>query len=591
MGCGPECGFQEEASMRQRLAVEVTRPGGVVADAPSLDGPVEIAPRVWWVGSMLPGDDFQCHVYLIEQGDQSVLIDPGSALTADAVVANVERVVGLDRVRWLVCTHSDPDIVGALPGLTADRLAPGAAIVTHWRSAALIRHVGTSLPFWNIEDHGWTLDLEDRRLRFVFTPYAHFAGAFCAYDESTGVLFSSDLFGGFTDDRTLFAESLDYFESMRSFHEHYMPGNQMLRHAIEQLDPLDLTMIAPQHGQIIRGPLVRPIMEQLRQLDCGIYLLAEDDPGLRFLLAANDALHDIVASLTAERSFDRVVARLDDLARAQLHTTGFELWARSGRSTFRYGPGTGFVGTPAPPDGGVLLALDGGRRVLGTQAVLPLRSDPEGPVTGAAVLDFDAPPELGGPVWELLEEIGSLVAVGLDRDVIGRVSEQERSDLYTRATRDQLTGLHNRHFLADEAARQCAMDDRDPANVLACLLLDIDHFKAINDTHGHAVGDLVLQHVAAAIAGAVRPSDVAVRFGGEEFVLVAKGRDVDDLVGVAERIRAAVATSSPDLPPVTASVGVARRRPGEAWDELVRRADAALYEAKRTGRDRVHVAA
>ena len=78
-------------------------------------GPVELAPRVWWVGSLLPGDDFQCHVYLVEQGDQSVLIDPGSALTADEVIRKVDAVVGLANVRWLVCSHCDPDIAWVWP--------------------------------------------------------------------------------------------------------------------------------------------------------------------------------------------------------------------------------------------------------------------------------------------------------------------------------------------------------------------------------------------------------------------------------------------------------------------------------------------
>ena len=108
---------------------------------------VQLAPRVWWVGSLLPEDQFQCHVYLIEQGDRSVLIDPGSALVVDEVITKVDQVVGVANVRWLVCSHADPDIIGALPGLVAHGLHPDAAIVTHWRDEALIRHSGTRLPY------------------------------------------------------------------------------------------------------------------------------------------------------------------------------------------------------------------------------------------------------------------------------------------------------------------------------------------------------------------------------------------------------------------------------------------------------------
>ena len=95
---------------------------------------MEIAPRVWWVSAMLPNDRFQCHAYLVEQGDQSVLIDPGSALTADTLVRNVKDLVGLGNVRWIVCSHSDPDIIAAVPALIAAGLSPDAEVVTHWLS-------------------------------------------------------------------------------------------------------------------------------------------------------------------------------------------------------------------------------------------------------------------------------------------------------------------------------------------------------------------------------------------------------------------------------------------------------------------------
>lgn len=71
-----------------------------------------------------------------------------------------------------------------------------AVVITHWRTEALLKHYGLSLPFWLLDRNGWQLDLGGRRLRFIFTPYAHFPGAFCTYDEQTGTLFSSDLFGG-----------------------------------------------------------------------------------------------------------------------------------------------------------------------------------------------------------------------------------------------------------------------------------------------------------------------------------------------------------------------------------------------------------
>ena len=169
-----------------------------------------------------------------------MLIDPGSALNSADVIRKIDSVVGVENVRWLVCSHSDPDILGALPALVARGLHPQAKIVTHWRDEALIRHCGTPLNYWRIEEHGWQLELVDRALQFVFTPYAHFAGAFCTFDVTSGTLFASDLFGGFSNDKTLFATSGSYFDSMRAFHEHYMPSREILDHALEQLTDLPI---------------------------------------------------------------------------------------------------------------------------------------------------------------------------------------------------------------------------------------------------------------------------------------------------------------------------------------------------------------
>jgi hypothetical protein len=90
----------------------------------------------------------------------------------------------------------------------------------------------------------------------VFTPYLHFPGAFTTFDELTGTLFSSDLFGGFTNDDELVAADMSYFEDIRPFHEHYMPSREILAHGMEDLETLPLELIAPQHGKIIPKPLI-----------------------------------------------------------------------------------------------------------------------------------------------------------------------------------------------------------------------------------------------------------------------------------------------------------------------------------------------
>jgi diguanylate cyclase (GGDEF)-like protein len=155
--------------------------------------------------------------------------------------------------------------------------------------------------------------------------------------------------------------------------------------------------------------------------------------------------------------------------------------------------------------------------------------------------------------------------------------------LQTRALSDALTGALNRHWLEQhlEALRLCPE--------LALLMVDIDHFKAINDTHGHSCGDAVLRAVATTLRHALRPSDALVRLGGEEFLVICRQEASQAAAeGLGERLRQAVQhLQSDDLPPVTISIGVALRTPGEGWEAQLERADTALYRAKRGGRNRV----
>lgn len=158
---------------------------------------------------------------------------------------------------------------------------------------------------------------------------------------------------------------------------------------------------------------------------------------------------------------------------------------------------------------------------------------------------------------------------------------------------DPLTGLYNRRFLVEQAPRLWRQARRD-GNRVAALVLDLDHFKRLNDEHGHAAGDAVLQRVAGALSAAVRPSDILARTGGEELVVLGLVSDPDEATHLAERLRCAVAGGrTDDGHGVTASIGVALTRPADGesptdalW-RLVDRADAAMYEAKQQGRDRV----
>ena len=164
------------------------------------------------------------------------------------------------------------------------------------------------------------------------------------------------------------------------------------------------------------------------------------------------------------------------------------------------------------------------------------------------------------------------------------------------ATRDALTRLPNRRSVMEQLAQEEARFwRRRPGNeALAIGVLDLDHFKRINDTWGHQAGDAVLRSVADALRQEIREGDFAGRFGGEEFIFILPETTPAGMRDSAERIRDAVARLRfnvlGDDEAVTASIGVAMHQPGESIEQTVKRADDALYVAKRGGRDRVVIA-
>lgn len=164
--------------------------------------------------------------------------------------------------------------------------------------------------------------------------------------------------------------------------------------------------------------------------------------------------------------------------------------------------------------------------------------------------------------------------------------EQRHETLRQTASRDQLTGLLNRTALAQLRENPRAMQKLERAPY-SLALLDVDHFKQVNDRHGHLLGDRALRVVADAVMASVREGDVAVRYGGEEFLIVLPGTGLAGAYEVAHRIRERVASSS--LPfALTVSAGIAAGDPTRDRPEQVfERADQALYQAKANGRDRV----
>lgn len=171
------------------------------------------------------------------------------------------------------------------------------------------------------------------------------------------------------------------------------------------------------------------------------------------------------------------------------------------------------------------------------------------------------------------------------RQALDRLEEQHRI-LHDMAMQDRLTGAYNRHFLSENLPR-LIHEARASQRPLAAIAVDIDHFKRINDNFSHAFGDTVLSAVAAVLRDAPGSPGLVVRLGGEEFAVILPGHDAGAAAQHAEQLREAIEELMPSGLRVTASFGAAQLQSGENWEDVYRRADAAMYEAKQEGRNRV----
>jgi diguanylate cyclase (GGDEF)-like protein len=198
---------------------------------------------------------------------------------------------------------------------------------------------------------------------------------------------------------------------------------------------------------------------------------------------------------------------------------------------------------------------------------------------------------VGDDAEQQIGEVTALASAIADAMSLALSNIALREKLRTQALRDPLTSLYNRRYMEDVLERYANLAERNGSS-LSAIMIDLDHFKRLNDEHGHAVGDAVLRAAAAAIVGAIRPSDVACRYGGEELVVLLPDCSLAEALGKAELLRARIESLS-DIhgARITASLGVATM-PETATNmtEIIPSADAALYRAKQGGRNRAEAA-
>jgi diguanylate cyclase (GGDEF)-like protein len=574
---------------------------------------VEIAPRIWWVGHHLENDPFQCHVYLIENGDQSILIDPGSKLTWPYSREKIRRIIPLENIKYIVCQHPDPDITSGIEDLLAEIGTEGRLLVTHWRSAKLLEHYDWGIDFYEVQAENWELVAGDRRIEFIFTPYMHFPGAICTYDIQTEILFSSDIFGAITKNFSLFAtDEKAYFEAMIPFHTHYMPATEIVNHGLDNIEKYPLSLIAPQHGSIIKKAFIPYLIKELRNLKCGIYLEYGGTRKIELISKINAIMPEVFEAAAFFDSFHRDTQHILKIIQKVFPVSRILALVLIDNSYFIKLDSDNDTVVPCSRRKEDILDkfsevfFKQKRLVMESEMVECIRFKTPGKLylfpirsydkkaTGIGMFALDPTFETSEEILNMLRKFEIAVDVIAKREVEVYRLENEKREVYTMAITDQLTGLYNRHYLEETGEKTLAKAKRHNYPI-AVLCLDIDYFKKINDRYGHDIGDKILKHFATLISEHLRKSDLAFRLGGEEFMVLMPYTNRLNASKIAKRLqtivkeRGHIDTTGGKIS-FTFSGGVTDTEEcGYDLQNMLKRADEKLYAAKAAGRNRIIV--
>ncbi|MDS0525677.1 diguanylate cyclase [Clostridium sp. SHJSY1] len=488
---------------------------------------VELADGVYWVGEIPKNNELNCNPYLIIDNEEGVLIDPGSVLDFDVVYSNVIELIPLNNIKYVILHHQDPDLCASVPLFEKKGLK--AKIVTHWRTTLIIRYYGIKSEYYIVDENDYKLTLSSGRiLKFISTPYLHFSGAITTYDTNTKILFSSDLFGAFNSSNwSLFAKE-EYIESIKAFHEHYMPGNEILRPVMENLLMMDIKQIAPQHGCIIQDN-IKTYIKVLRDLECGTFLnpikkiISKKD---EYLGICNEVIKRLCSVLQKEeinRILINVGIKLNEVTGEieDSNFTGQELWNKIFEALYKE-KGINFLTIMEPFAHKISKEYD---------VLLP-------------------------------EIVSSKIAEGRKKAIhlseknkklieINKELKEDVKKIQDKFTVDPISGLYNEAFFLDYL--EITFDKHKNS---ALLLITIDNMTEINFKYGREIGNETIKNLAYFLKNYKNENHEIFRLHGSMFGYYMIDVNKSEAINIAEIIRKNVAKSESFIESITVSIGL-----------------------------------
>lgn len=532
---------------------------------------VELAKGIYWVGGSEQDGGLHCNPYLIIDGEEAVLIDPGSVLDFDYVYKNVTELVPLEKIKYVILHHQDPDFCSSVP--LFEKKGANFKVVTHWRTAALVKYYGIISPYYIVNENEFQLKLETGRiLGFVQTPYLHFPGAITTYDYSTQILFSSDLFGAFSYDWNLYADE-SYIDKMKTFHEHYMPSNDIIRPVMEVFLAMDIAMIAPQHGSIIKDRIAEHI-RVLRDLECGSFLtpIKKNIAQSGGYLTVFNMVIKRYASIYSKAEVMKVISDLE----ITVNPEELELIDYNYRSTELWN---------------LLFDHVLAKKGIGWLVVIE-------PMVDGLCKEYDLPTP---NVFQ-----STLIKAQNEAAMLSKENEELREinlKLHTtiKETQEQLTkcpvtGLYNYAFFKSYLSNSIRdLYSEEQVFNPTLILINVDNMAKIRFSYGDNEVDATLNNISYTLKELVRENMMLFRLQGASFGCFIPNISKSKAIIFAEEIRNAVGFSEKYIEKITVSIGLACLE--EINDRIGREtaADILLYDmallrvklAKRIGANRV----